>query len=468
MDAFRELNRGGGEAVMPAGTESRQPNGASAAARPRIVIVGGGFAGVAAAGALARCDADVLLIDRRNHHIFQPLLYQVATAVLSPSDVAAPLRQLARRQRNLTVMLGEVTDIDLAARSLRVSSPALPERTVPFDYLIIATGVRPTYFGHDEFAPYAPSLKTLADAEAIRGRILSAYEQAEETEDAEARARALTFVLVGAGPTGVELAASIAQMARVTLVSNFRRIDPAETRILLLEGAPHILPSFHESLSRRAARHLHGLGVEVRTGVMVEKVDALGVSVGGQRIESNTVLWTAGVQASPLIKRLGVPTDRAGRASVGAQLSLAEHPHVFVIGDAASVMQNDRPLPGVAQVAIQQGRHVGRVLRAHLRERPPGAPFSYFDRGSMAVVGKNFALLERGRLRLSGAATWLVWALLHIMFLPQPQNRVRVQIQWLWSYLTGQRSARLIPEAHPEARANTTASAAPLTRAANS
>src|SRR6516165_7255273 len=210
MDAFRELNRGGGEAVMPAGTESRQPNGASAAARPRIVIVGGGFAGVAAAGALARCDADVLLIDRRNHHIFQPLLYQVATAVLSPSDVAAPLRQLARRQRNLTVMLGEVTDIDLAARSLRVSSPALPERTVPFDYLIIATGVRPTYFGHDEFAPYAPSLKTLADAEAIRGRILSAYEQAEETEDAEARARALTFVLVGAGPTGVELAASIA------------------------------------------------------------------------------------------------------------------------------------------------------------------------------------------------------------------------------------------------------------------
>jgi NADH:ubiquinone reductase (H+-translocating) len=413
---------------------------------PRVVILGGGFAGVAAARELEDLDAEVLLIDRRNHHIFQPLLYQVATAVLAPADVATPLRQLAQHQANLSVMMGEVAGIDVTSKLVRVAPPGLATRTVTFDYLVVATGVHPTYFGHDEFAKYAPSLKTLTDAEVIRARVLSAYELAEQTDDPAARARALTFVLVGAGPTGVELAASIAQMARITFRSNFRHIDPANTRILLLEGAPRVLPSFSERLTQKVDRQLRTLGVEVRTGVMVERVDERGVVVAGERIESNTVLWTAGVQASPLIALLGVPTDRAGRASVGPQLNCEHNPDVFVIGDAASVTQDGRPLPGVAQVAIQQGRFVGGVIGAHIRQRPFSRTFRYRNRGNMAVVGRNFAILERGGLRLSGVATWLLWALLHVMFLPQLQNRLRVQIQWLWSYVTGQRSSRLIPE----------------------
>ena len=401
---------------------------------------------MATARALSGADAEVLLIDRRNHHIFQPLLYQVATAVLSPSEVAAPLRQLAQQQPNLTVLLGEVTHIELDARRLKVSSPGLPAATIEFDYLVIATGVRPTYFGHDEFAQFAPSLKTLTDAEWIRARILGAYERAEHTEDEAERTRALTFVLVGAGPTGVELAASIAQMAQITLRSNFRRINPAETRILLIEGAGRVLPTFCEALCSKVARHLAGLGIEIRTGVMVERLDATGVWVAGQRIECDTVLWTAGVQASPLIGQLGVKTDRAGRAIVSDGLEIPGHPDVFVIGDAAAVVRHDHPLPGVAQVAIQDGRFAGRALAARLAGRPFAEEFRYRDRGNMAVVGKNFAILERGKLRMSGTLTWVLWAALHVMFLPQVQNRLRVQMQWLWSYVTGQRSSRLIPE----------------------
>ena len=412
----------------------------------RVVIVGGGFGGVAAARALKGSDAEVLLIDRRNHHIFQPLLYQVATAVLAPSEVASPIRQLAQRQPNLSVLMAEVTGVDLDARQVRASPPGLMDRSIKFDYLIVATGVRPTYFGHDDFAAYAPALKTLADAEEIRARILSAYELAEQTDDPAVRARALTFVLVGAGPTGVELAASIAQMARVTLRSNFRRIDPNSTTVLLLEGTGRVLPTFHESLARKAADRLKALGVTVRTGVMVERVDARGVIVAGERIESDTVLWTAGVQASPVIEYLHANTDRAGRVSVGPLLSLPNQPHVYVIGDAASVFQDGRPLPGVAQVAIQQGRFVGRSITAQIDRRPNARSFRYGDRGNMAVVGKNFAVLERGGLRLSGFTIWVVWALIHVMFLPQGQNRLRVQMQWLWSYMTGQRSSRLIPE----------------------
>jgi NADH dehydrogenase len=412
----------------------------------RVVILGGGFGGIAAARALKSVEAEVLLIDRRNHHIFQPLLYQAATAVLAPSEVASPIRQLAQHQPNLAVLMAEVTDVDLQVGQVRVSPPHLPDRAVEFDYLVVATGVRPTYFGHDEYAAYAPSLKTLTDAEAIRTRILSAYELAEQTEDPAVRARALTFVLVGAGPTGVELAASIAQMARLTLRANFRRIDPSSTRVILLEGAPRVLPTFHEVLAKKAADRLNAIGVGVRTGVMVQQVDEQGVIVAGERIYSNTVLWTAGVQASPLIKQLNAKTDRAGRACVGPLLSLPDHPQVYVIGDAAAVMQDGRPLPGVAQVAIQQGRFVGRSIASCIRNRPNSKPFRYGDRGNMAVVGKNFAILERGSLRLSGPTIWLVWALIHIMFLPQVQNRLRVQMQWIWSYITGQRSSRLIPE----------------------
>jgi len=414
---------------------------------PRVVIVGGGFAGVAAARELRNCEAEVLLIDRRNHHIFQPLLYQVATAVLAPADIATPLRQLAERQSNLSVMLGEVTAVDRRARTLRVAPAGMAPRTIPFDYLVVAAGVRANYFGREEFAAHAPCLKTLADAEAIRGHILSAYECAEQTDDVAQRRRAMTFVLVGAGPTGVELAASMAQMARITLQGNFRDIDPAETRIVLVEAGPRVLATFDESLGRKAVERLEALGVEVRTGTRVDAIDAEGVLAGGQRIDSATVLWTAGVQASRLVAMLETKTDRAGRACVEPGLHLAEDVNVFVVGDAASLTQDGRPVPGVVQAAIQQGRHAGCAIAAAIRGtniEPP--PFRYSDRGNMAVVGKNFAVLERGRWRTSGVTTWLLWALIHVAFLPQLQNRLRVQIQWLWSYLSGQRSSRLIPE----------------------
>jgi NADH dehydrogenase len=414
--------------------------------RKRIVIVGGGFAGVAAARALKRCDADVLVIDRRNHHIFQPLLYQVATAVLAPSEIAAPIRELAAVQKNVNVMLGEVTGINLDARSVDVSSPDVVMRKVPFDYLVIATGMRPSYFGHDEFAEHAPGLKSLADAETIRARILGAFEAADVTTDECQRARQMTFVLVGGGPTGVELAASMAQLATTTLRAQFRRIDPAKSSIILVEGSKRILPTFAESLAKRATRRLEKLGVEVRTGVKVEAVDAKGVVANGKRIGSATVLWTAGVAASPIVKLLGRETDRAGRVSVGPSLDVPGLPDVFVVGDASSVVSDGRPVPGVAQAAIQQGRYVGRLIARQLKGRQPGRPFRYRDKGNMAVVGRNFAVLESGRVHTSGFFTWLVWVLLHVMSLPQAQNRLRVQTQWFWSYFTGQRGSRLIPE----------------------
>ena len=430
-----------------------QSSKSSPAERPRVVIVGGGFAGVSAAKALRDCPVDVLLIDRRNHHIFQPLLYQVATAVLAPADIAAPLRQLAEKQANLSIMMAEVSAVDRHAQTVTVTPPGLQEQAIPFAYLIVATGVHTNYFGRDDFAAHSQSLKTLTDAESIRGRILGAYERAEQTDDAEDRQRAQTFVLVGAGPTGVELAASIAQMAVVTLRDNFRRIDPARTRIVLLEAGPRVLPSFDESLSSKAADRLRTLGVEVLTGTRVDEIDAGGVVFGGQRIESATVLWTAGVQASPLISLLGAKTDRAGRAWVEPGLHLEGDPNMFVVGDAACLLQDGRPVPGVAQAAIQQGHYVGQRIAATVAGRADETAFRYADRGNMAVVGKNFAILERGRWKTSGVATWFLWALLHVAFLPQLQNRLRVQIQWLWSYMSGQRSSRLIPEAQEPIKA---------------
>jgi NADH dehydrogenase FAD-containing subunit len=335
-------------------------------ARPRIVIVGGGFAGIATAKALQHCDADITIIDRRNHHIFQPLLYQVATAVLAPSDVAAPIRQLAAKQKNVSVTLAEVVGVDLKSRSVDAEYPGLGVRKMDFDYLVIAAGTQSSYFGHNEFAKYAPCLKTMTDAEAIRTKILTAYELAESTDETDERQRQMTFVLVG-----------------------------------------------------------------------------------GKRIESGTVLWTAGVSPSPLVKMLGVPTDRAGRACVGPLLNVPDVPWLFVIGDTATVMQAGRPLPGVAQVAIQQGRYVGRLITG-LISGSGGVtprPFRYFNKGNMAVIGKNFAIMESGRIRLAGMTAWLIWAFIHLMFLPQLQNRRRVQSQWLWSYFTGQRSSRLVAEA---------------------
>jgi NADH dehydrogenase len=414
--------------------------------RKRVVIVGGGFAGIAAARALKRCDADVVLIDRRNHHIFQPLLYQVATAVLAPSEIAAPIRQLAEKQKNVNVMLAEVIGVDLKVRTVDASCPGIGIRKIQFDYLVIAAGMRPSYFGHDEFARYAPGLKNLGDAETIRAKILSAYELADATDDENERARQMTFVLVGAGPTGVELAASMAQMAAVTLQGQFRRIDPARNSIVLIEGGKRILPTFAESLAKKAARRLEKLGVKIITGVRVEKVGEHGVVADGKRIPSATVLWTAGVAPSPIVTLLGAKTDRAGRVLVGPFMNVQDVAGVFVVGDASSVVCDGRPVPGVAQAAIQQGRYVGRVISRELKGKEPKGPFRYFDKGNMAVVGKNFAILESGRLRMSGFVTWLAWVFLHLMSLPQLQNRLRVQTEGFWSYFTGQRSSRLIPE----------------------
>src|SRR6201994_1840615 len=416
------------------------------AERKRIVIIGAGFAGMAAAHALRKCDAEVTLIDRRNHHIFQPLLYQVATAVLSSAEVAAPIRKLTENQKNLSVLWGEVKAVDLKARCIEVDCNTVRLKRMDFDYLVVATGVQPSYFGHDEFARHAPTLKTITDAELIRTKLLTAYEMAEMTDDADEQARQMTFVLVGAGPTGVELAASIAQLATVTLRSNFRKIDPAKTSILLLEGGSRVLPSFAESLSRKVSQRLERLGVKVITGAMVEKVNEQGVTVAGKLIRSATVLWTAGVSASPIVKMVGVRTDKAGRGCIGPFMNAPDQQGIFVGGDASSAMQNGRPVPGVAQAAMQQGRYVGRLIARELKGKSQTRPFRYFDKGNMAVVGKNFAILESGRLRMSGFVTWLAWVFLHLMSLPQLQNRMRVQTEWLLAYYTGQRSSRLIPE----------------------
>jgi NADH:ubiquinone reductase (H+-translocating) len=415
--------------------------------RKRVLIIGGGFAGIAAAHALRHADAEVLLIDRRNHHIFQPLLYQVATAVLSPAEIAAPIRQLEAKQRNVTVLLAEVTAVDVASRTIEAASPGAGVRKISFDYLVVATGMRPSYFGHDEFARYAPGLKSLGDAETIRAKILGAFELAAATEDENERARQMTFVLVGAGPSGVELAGSLAHLVKVTLRGNFRRVDPSKSAIILLDASNRVLPTFAEPLSRRVTRRLMKLGVKVMTGVKVEIVDDQGVVAGGKRIPSATVLWTAGVAASPIPKMLGTKTDRAGRAVVDPFLKVVDMPGVFVVGDAASVMQNEHPVPGVAQAAIQEGRYVGWLIAKELKGQEVNKrPFRYFDKGNMAVVGKNYAVLERGGLHTGGFLTYLVWAFVHILSLPQLQNRLRVQRQWLWSYFTGQRSSRLIPE----------------------
>jgi NADH:ubiquinone reductase (H+-translocating) len=419
---------------------------ASRRERRRVVIIGGGFAGLAAAHALRHANVEVVLIDRRNHHIFQPLLYQVATAVLSSAEIAAPIRQLEAKQQNAMVLLAEVTGIDIPSRTIEASSPGAGVRKISFDYLVVATGMRPSYFGHDEFARYAPGLKSLADAETIRAKILGAFELAATTDDEDERARQMTFVLVGAGPTGVELAGSIALLAKVTLRGNFHRIDPAKANIILLDAGNRVLPTFDESLSRRVTRRLTEDGVKVLTGIKVETVDDKGVIAGGRRISSATVVWTAGVVASPIPKMLGTKTDRAGRALVDPFLKAVDAPGVFVVGDAASIMQNGHPVPGVAQAAIQEGHYVGRLIAQELKGQADRRPFHYFDKGSMAVVGKNYAVLERGRLHTAGFMTYLVWAFVHILSLPQLQNRLRVQRQWLWSYFTGQRASRLIPE----------------------
>jgi NADH dehydrogenase FAD-containing subunit len=412
-----------------------------------VIVVGGGFAGLAAVKALSGAPARVLLIDRRNHHIFQPLLYQVATATLPPENISVPIRKVVRKQRNATVVMAEVTGVDLQRRHVLAWSPERGHTAIAYDYLVLATGVEQSYFGHDEFARFAPGLKSLPDAQAIRSKLLRAYEAAETEEDPAQHRDLLTMVLVGAGPTGVELAGAIADMARVTLRSNFRRIDPRSTRVVLLDNGPRILAGFSEDLSRRAQARLTSMGVEIRSRAHVDQVDDKGVVVGGDRILSRTVLWTAGVRPSPAGHWLGAETDRGGRVAVLPDLSVPGRPEVFVVGDTAHLEQKGKPLPGVAQVAMQQGRHVGKLISNRLAGRTPISAFSYFDKGNMAVIGKNFGILESGKLQLSGLSAWVAWAGIHLAYLPQAQHRGEVLWQWAWAYMTGQQGSRLILDA---------------------
>src|SRR5437899_6419426 len=403
---------------------------------PRVVIVGGGFGGLAAAKALGKTDVRVVLVDRQNHHLFQPLLYQVATAVLSPGQIASPIRSILRRQRNTTVILGEVTGVDSNQRCVFVDSVDREGVALEYDSLILATGASHSYFGHDEFEQFAPGLKSLADAVSIRNHILLAFEQAEAEEDPQRHRDLLTFVLVGAGPTGVEMAGALAVLVRSTLRSEFRRIDPASARIVLIDMAPRVLGPFAESLSAAAKARLDQLGVEVRLGHGAEKIDADGVVVAGEHIASKTVIWTAGVAPSPAGRWLAAPTDAAGPARVQPDLSVPGHPEVFVVGDTASLDQDGHPLPGVAQVAMQQGRYAGRLIHRRIAGKSAPPPFRYFDQGIMAVVGKGFAVLQSGRLRLSGFLAWLAWAAIHLEFLAQSSLRVSVFVQWVWTYVT--------------------------------
>jgi NADH:quinone reductase (non-electrogenic) len=416
--------------------------------QPRVIIVGAGFGGLAAAKALKNTSAQVILIDRTNHHLFQPLLYQVATAALTLSQIATPIRSIFRKQKNVTVILGEVTGVDKERKCVFVSDADRERVPVAYDYLILATGATHSYFGHNEFEEYAPGLKSLADAVSSRNKILQAFEQAEAEEDPSRHPDLLTFILVGAGPTGVEMASALAILVRTTLKSDFRRIDPASARIVLVDMAARVLPPFSEDLSEAAKRRLEELGVEVRLGHSVDRIDADGIVVAGERIASKTVIWTAGVAPSPAGKWLKVETDRAGRVRVQEDVTVPGHPEIFVVGDTASFEENGKPLPGVAQVAMQQGRYTGKVIHCRITGSAPPGPFSYFDKGNMAVVGKGFAVLQSHKVRVSGFGAWLAWAAIHLQFLATSSLRLTVFLQWVWTYFTGQRGSRLIVNHH--------------------
>jgi NADH dehydrogenase len=408
----------------------------------RVLIVGAGFGGLDAARALRRAPLRVTVLDRRNHHLFQPLLYQVATAALNPADIAAPIRHVLRRQANAEVVLGDARAVDLAGRRVLLADGD----ALPYDFLVLATGATHSYLGREEWAPLAPGLKTLEDALEIRRRVLLAFERAEREKDPGPRGALLTFVVVGAGPTGVELAGALSEIARHTLAADFRHIAPASARVVLVEAAGRVLPPFSERLSAAARRQLERLGVEVRTGAPVTAVDEEGVTAGGERIEARTVLWGAGVAASPLARSLGVPLDRAGRVHVRPDLSVPGHPEAFVVGDLAAVeAPGGGPVPGVAPAAKQEGRHAARnVLRAASGEATQ--PFRYRDKGLLATIGRAAAVARVGRLEFSGLAAWLAWLLVHIAFLIGFRNRVAVLLQWAWSYATFKRGARLITD----------------------
>ena len=412
--------------------------------RPRVLIVGGGFAGLAAAKALAKAPVLVTLVDQRNHHVFQPLLYQVATAALSPADISAPIRSVLRHQHNCEVVLAEAQSVDLEHRRL-----VLDSCEIEYDYLVLAAGATHSYFGHDEWAAHAPGLKCIEDATELRRRLLLAFESAEYEADEVARRAALTFAIVGGGPTGVELAGAIKEIAGQTIPEDYRYIDTTTTRVILFEGMDRLLPPFPPKLSTRAKRDLERMGVEVRLGEMVTDINADGIRVGDEFVTVRNVFWAAGVKASPIAESLGVTLDRVGRVRVEPDLSVPSHPEVFVVGDlaAAQSADNDKPVPGVAQAAVQMGRHVGRIIasesagHASPHERPP---FAYRDKGMMAIIGKARAVAWIGRLKLGGTLAWLLWGGVHIAFLIGFRNRMQVMTSWLWNWLVNARDARLI------------------------
>jgi NADH dehydrogenase len=405
---------------------------------PHVIIIGGGFAGLDAARGLADAKVRITLLDRHNHHVFQPLLYQVATAALSPGDIASPIRWILRHQQNVEVFLADVTAIDTSARTV-----ATDGGTLSYDFLIVATGANHAYFGHDDWEKRAPGLKTLDDALEMRRRVLLAFEAAERETDPAAQRRLLTFVIVGGGPTGVELAGALAEIARSALRGNFRHVRPESARILLLEGGPHVLASFPEKLRRAAHESLEKLGVEVRTGCVVSAIDGEGVTAGGERIPAETILWAAGVAASPLAKSLGVPLDRAGRVAVEPALNIAGHREVFVVGDLCAFVQDGKPLPGVAQVAKQEGAHAAKNILRELRGEPY-QPFRYFNFGNVATIGRGSAVVDIGPIRVSGWFAWMFWLCLHIFWLIGFRNRFVVLSEWAWLYITFQRRIRLI------------------------
>jgi NADH:ubiquinone reductase (H+-translocating) len=415
--------------------------------RPRVIIIGGGFGGLSAAHTLRSAAVDVLLIDRGNHHTFQPLLYQVATAGLAAPSIAAPLRHILRGQRNAAVLLGEARRIDIAHRTVDVDGVPYP-----YDFLIVATGSAHAYFGHDEWAPYAPGLKTLDDALRIRARILTAFERAEATADPAEQMEWLTFLIVGGGATGVELAGTLAEIARHTLKREFRHIDPARARVLLVEAGPRVLPGFPPSLSAKAQRQLERLGVIVRTGRPVTQVDERGVSIGDERIAARTALWAAGVAASPLGATLGVGLDRAGRVQVTSDLTVAGHPEVFIVGDLTATPDGMSPIPAIAPAAKQMGRYAAEAILARLSGRPI-KPFRYRHAGSLATIGRMAAVADFGRVRLSGTLAWWIWLTAHVYFLIGFRNRLVVLIDWAEAYWSYRRGARIIiPVGEPEKR----------------
>jgi NADH dehydrogenase len=416
-----------------------------AAERPRVVVVGAGFGGLTVAKSLADSPVDVTVIDQRNYHLFQPLLYQVATAALSPADIASPIRTILKDQRNTSVMLAKVTGIDTESGEVVAG-----DRRIPFDYLVLATGARHAYFGHDDWGTFAKGIKTIDDATGLRRRILLAFEKAEFETDPEERSRLLTFMVVGGGATGVEMAGAIAELAREALAADFRSIDPTHARILLVEAGPRLLPVFEERLSEAARHSLEELGVEVRVSTSVTDCDDAGVSLGDQRIGTRTIIWAAGVQASLAGQWLEAETDRAGRVKVAPDLSVPGHPDIFVVGDTAHVLDMDgKPLPGVAPVAKQEGRYVAKLIwtRVSGGDLPP---FRYRDPGSLATIGRKKAVVQFRRLRLSGYLAWWLWSVAHIYFLIGFRNRLVVAMNWAWTYISSQRGTRLITGPDPD------------------